>query len=553
MSESNKSENTAKEGLFSTIDKTVLLISGITCVVIISLTLAFPSQAESLIAAAFSGMTSNFGWFYMLCVVACMAFVYFVAFSKYGKVRLGGDDEKPQHNFGQWFFMLFTAGMGVGLLFYSVAEPMSIFLNPPTGDGSTIDSAKQALKDSFLHWGISPWVGYAAIGGALAYVSHRLKKPAVISSVYEPLVGVKTAKGPFGRILDSLAVIVAVFGVTTSLGLGAMQVAGGLEYQFGIPSETTVQVAIIVGCTLIFVIGSFIGGIDKAISFCSNLNIWVMIVLTLIIFIIGNTPFLINYFTESFGAYLSSLVSQSFYLDTFGETNGWVGSWTIFFWAWWIAWIPFTGGFIARISRGRTLREFILGVTLCPCMFSFVFMTVFGGSAIDFTLNQGVSQIADAVNTSTALGLFATLQQFPAAIVTVMLIMVLLLIFFVAHLQVGSVVICEMLAKPGQESPLVVKLFWGVVLGAIAAALLLAGGLSSIQTISIIGALPFGVVVIGGLFGFFKSLQLEFDPETGEKRTQEQVIAAHEELDRLREQKRLEKQNKKSDKAGATA
>ena len=549
-----KSETTSKGGLFSSIDKTVLMISGITCLVIIGLTLAFPTAAEGIISAAFSGMTTNFGWFYMLCVVACMAFVYYVAFSRYGKVRLGGDDEKPQHSFGQWFFMLFTAGMGVGLLFYSVAEPMSIFLNPPTGDGSTIESAREALRNSFLHWGISPWVGYAAIGGALAYVSHRLKKPAVISSVYEPLVGKKAAKGPFGRILDSLAVIVAVFGVTTSLGLGAMQVAGGLEYQFGIPSSTTIQVAIIGGCTLIFVLGSLAGGIDKAISFCSNLNIWVMIILTAIILIIGNTPFLINFFTETFGSYLSSLVSSSFYLDTFGETNGWVGAWTIFFWAWWIAWIPFTGGFIAKISRGRTLREFILGVTLCPCMFSFVFMTVFGGSAIDFSLNQGVTQIAEAVNTSTALGLFATLQQFPGSIVTVILIMILLLVFFVAHLQVGSVVICEMLAKPGQESPLVVKLFWGVVLGAIAAALLLAGGLQSIQTISIIGALPFGVIVIGGLFAFHKSLSLEFDPVTGEKRTQEEVIAAHEALEAEIDKNGIfKKKDKKADKAAATA
>ena len=528
MADNSKTEAKAK-GL-DTIDKPVLAISGIICIVIIALTLGFKDAAAALISDMNSAIIANFAWFYNLVLVGCLVFVYYVAFSRYGKVRLGANDEKPLYKFGTWFFMLFTAGMGVGLLFYSVAEPMSIFLNPPTGDGDSMQSAQMALRQSFMHWGITPWVGYAAIGGALAYASHRLKKPAVISSVYVPLVGEKATKGAFGRIIDSLAVIVAVFGVTTSLGLGAMQVAGGLEYQFGIPAETWIEVIIIVGCTVIFVIGSLIGGIDKAISFCSTLNIWVMIALTAIIFIIGNTPFLLNYFTESFGGYISNFISQSFSTDTFGETNGWVGAWTVFFWAWWIAWIPFTGGFIAKISKGRSLREFILGVTLCPCMFSFVFMTVFGGSAIDLSLNSGVTSIIDACNESTALGLFATLNEFPLAVVTVCLILILLLIFFVAHLQVGSVVICEMLSKPGTEAPIVIKLFWGCVLGAIAAALLLAGGLQSIQTISIIGALPFGVVVIGGIFAFKKALSLEFK-EDGTQRTQEEVIELYENTD----------------------
>ena len=528
MAENSNAEVKGK-GL-DTIDKPVLAISGIICVVIIALTLGFKDAAATLISDMNSAIIANFAWFYNLVLVGCMVFVYYVAFSRYGKVRLGGNDEKPLHKFGTWFFMLFTAGMGVGLLFYSVAEPMSIFLAPPTGDGESLGSAQMALRQSFMHWGITPWVGYAAIGGALAYSSHRLKKPAVISSVYVPLVGEKATKGAFGRIIDSLAVIVAVFGVTTSLGLGAMQVAGGLEYQFGIPAETWIQVIIIVGCTVIFVIGSLIGGIDKAISFCSTLNIWVMIALTAIIFVIGNTPFLLNYFTESFGGYISNFIQQSFLTDTFNETDGWVGAWTVFFWAWWIAWIPFTGGFIAKISKGRSLREFILGVTLCPCMFSFVFMTVFGGSAIDLSLNGGVTSIIDACNESTALGLFATLNEFPLAVVTVCLILILLLIFFVAHLQVGSVVICEMLSKPGTEAPIVIKLFWGCVLGAIAAALLLAGGLNSIQTISIIGALPFGIVVIGGIFAFKKALSLEFK-EDGTQRTQDEIIALYESTD----------------------
>lgn len=520
-------EGQTPKGL-DTINKPVLLISGITCLVVIALTLSFPEQSGALISAAFDTMTSDFAWFYILIVLACCVFVYYVAFSKYGKIKLGADDDVPEHSFGQWFFMLFTAGMGVGLLFYSVAEPMSIFLDPPTGEGSTAAAAQQALRLSFLHWGIYPWVCYAAIGGAMAYFTHRIHKPTLMSSVYIPLVGEDHAKGIFGKVLDSLAIVVTVFGITTSLGLGAMQVSGGLAYQFGFDGGTTLMVAIIFMCTVIFIIASIIG-LDKAISICSNVNIWVMIALTAIILVIGNTPFLINYFTESIGGYVANLINESFFVDVFGVTDGWVGAWTIFFWAWWIAWIPFTGGFIARISRGRTLRQFILGVTLCPCLFSFVFLTVFGGSAIDLTLNQGVTQIAEAVQESTALGLFATLQQFPLSVVTVCLIMVLLLIFFVAHLQVGSVVICDMLTKRGvTNSPLIIKIFWGCVLGTIAAALLLAGGLTSIQTISIIGALPFGVAVLGGIVSFAKALKLEYEPGTGRKRTQAEVLELYE-------------------------
>ena len=518
------------QGALEFINKPVLMISGITCLVIMALTLAFPTTAETIIQMAFSSMTTNFGWFYMLVIVACMIFCFYVALSRYGNVKLGGDDEAPEHSFSQWFFMLFTAGMGVGLLFYSVAEPMSIYLQPATGAGETAEAAKEAMNCTFLNWGISPWVGYAAIGGALAYVHHRLNKPAIMSSLFVPLVGEKATKGVFGKIIDSLAVCVTVFGITTSLGLGAMQVAGGLSYQFGFEGGTTLMVTIIVACTFIFVAASFIG-IDKAISVCSNINIWVMIGLALAVLFLGNTTFLLNFFVETLGSYITSLVQASFFTDTFGETNGFVAKWTIFFWAWWIAWIPFTGGFIARISRGRTLRQFILGVALCPCCFSFVFMTVFGGSAIDFSLNQGVTQIADAVTQDTSLGLFATLQQFPLAIITIGLVMVLLLIFFVAHLQVGSLVICEMLQKPGaKDSPLFIKLFWGCMLGAIAAALLLAGGLSSIQTISIIGALPFGVVVVAGIFAFAKALSLEFKAD-GSLRTQEEMLELYEKTD----------------------
>lgn len=517
---------TEKSG-WAAVDKQVLGISGVICLLVIFATLLFPSQAAATITNLFSAMTTNFGWFYMLLMAAFVAFSLFLAFSRYGNVKLGKDEDKPEFSFASWFFMLFSAGMGIGLVFYSVAAPMSFFNAPPTAEPGTIEAARQAMHYTFLHWGMHPWAAYVVVGAGLGYFQHRLGKPALLSSVFVPLFGEKVCNGLFGKIVDALAVIVTVFGVTTSLGMGAIQITGGLNFEFGVPNGIGTMLIIVVVATVIYTLAS-ISGVEKGISLCANVNLWIMIAVMIFLFIVGNTTFLMNYFTESVGAYLTNLVSDSFWVDTFGETNGWVAGWTIFFWAWWIAWAPFVGGFIARISKGRTIREFVMGSLIYPALLSFFFMTVFGGNAIDMTMNQGITDIAEAVSTDISLGLFAMFGHMPLSKLLSVLAMILLLIFFITSAN-GATLVCSMMTARGvQNPPKTIVAFWAIILGATAGVLMFAGGaggaLQTVQYMSVIGAFPFGFICLGIIFAMVKALKYEYDPETGEKLTLDQVM-----------------------------
>lgn len=521
-----KNETTTGAG-WDSVDKPVFIIAGVCCLLVIFATLVFPSQAAKVIADMFSGMTTNFGWFYMLLMAAFVGFSLFLAFSRYGKIKLGKDDDEPEFSFTSWFFMLFSAGMGIGLVFYSVAAPMSFFIQPPTAEPGTIQAAKDAMHYTFLHWGLHPWAAYVVVGAGLGYFQHRLGKPALLSSVFVPLFGEKACNGLFGKVVDALAVIVTVFGVTTSLGMGAIQISGGLGFEFGLPSGIPTMLAVVVIATIIYTIAS-VSGVDKGINLCATVNLWIMIGVMVFLFIAGNTTFIMDYFTESVGNYLSSIVKDSFWVDAFSQTDGWVDTWTIFFWAWWIAWAPFVGGFIARISKGRTIREFVVGALIFPSILSFFFMTVMGGNAIDLTLNGGVTAISEAVSKDISLGLFAMLNQMPLSGLLSVLSMVLLLVFFITSAN-GATLVCSMMTSHGmQNPPKRIIIFWSIVLGATAAGLLLAGGLSSVQTISVIGAFPFGFICLGVIIAVIKALKNEFDPASGEKHTLEETMAVDE-------------------------
>lgn len=522
MADSSASE---KRSSWQMVDKQVFVIAGVVCLLVIISTLLFPAQAADVIAGLFSGMTTNFGWFYMLLMAIFVAFALFLAFSRYGNVKLGKDDDKPEFSFASWFFMLFSAGMGIGLVFYSVAAPMSFFIQPPTAEPGTIQAAQDAMHYTFLHWGLHPWAAYVVIGAGLGYFQHRMGKPALLSSVFVPLFGEKACNGLFGKIVDALAVIVTVFGVTTSLGMGAIQISGGLGYEFGLPSGIPTMLAVVVIATIIYTVAS-VSGVDKGISLCANVNLWIMIGVMVFLFIAGNTTFLMDYFTESLGNYLTNIVRDSFWVDAFSQTNGWIDGWTIFFWAWWIAWAPFVGGFIARISKGRTIREFVIGALIFPSILSFFFMTVLGGNAIDLTLNGGVTAISEAITKDVSLGLFAMLNQMPLSGLLSVLCMVLLLVFFITSAN-GATLVCSMMTSRGvQNPPKRIIVFWSLVLGATAVGLLLAGGLSSVQTISVIGAFPFGFICLGVIVAVVKALKNEFDPESGARRSLEETIAA---------------------------
>lgn len=489
------------------IDKRVFYIGGILCLLLVLFTVAMPERAEMIFSWLLSAFCSDFGWFYLLSVAFFIVFLIYLALSRYGKIVLGKDGEKPEHSTFSWFFMLFAAGMGIGLVFYSVAEPMSHYLVPPYGDGSTTESAVLAMRYTFMHWGLHPWACYIVIGLPLAYFQFRKDKPALLSTCVAPVIGEKRANGLLGSIIDVLAVFATVFGVATSLGLGAMQINSGLNYVFGIPYCTPVLFAIIVIATCLFITSS-VTGIDKGIKILSDTNMVIMAILLLFVFVSGSMLFVMNFMVESFGEYVSNLVSASFWTDSFGESNGWLNGWTIFYWAWWISWGPFVGGFIARISRGRTIREFVIGALICPTILSVIFMSIMGGNAIYLDMN-GVDTIATALNENISYALFALLAEFPFAKVTSLIAVFLICIFFITSADSSTFVCAMMTAKGVQNPPNSLKIFWGVSEGTVAAVLLFVGGLSALQSAAIVSAFPMIFVSFLMIAALIKTLKAD--------------------------------------------
>ncbi|MGM9567181.1 MAG: BCCT family transporter [Clostridia bacterium] len=489
------------------IDKRVFYIGGFLCLVFVLFAAVAPRRAEDVFSWLLSVFCSDFGWFYLLSVVFFIGFLVCIAFSKYGKICLGKDGDRPEYSTLSWFFMLFAAGMGIGLVFWSVAEPMSHYLNPPYGDGSTAESATLAMRYSFMHWGIHPWACYGIIGLPLAYFQFRKGKPALLSSCVSPVIGEKRSQGVWGSIIDVLAVFATVFGVATSLGLGAMQINSGLFYAFGIPYTNVVLFGIIAVATVLFVASS-VSGIEKGIKTLSNINMAIMAVLLLFIFFSGPVIFILNFIVDSFGQYVTHLISSSFWTDPFGESGGWINGWTIFYWAWWISWGPFVGGFIARISKGRTIREFILGALICPMFLSVLFISIMGGNAIYLDMS-GVTAIGDAMSENISYALFALLEQFSLAKLTSFIAVILISVFFITSANSSTFVCAMMTAKGVQNPPNSLKIFWGVSEGLVAAVLLFAGGLTALQSAAILSAFPMIFICFIMAAALLKALRAE--------------------------------------------
>lgn len=477
------------------------------CLFFIGWAIISPNSLENVFSGILSTFTADFGWLYLLVVSFFIVFLLFLSLTKYGSIRLGKDDEKPQFSTFSWFFMLFAAGMGIGLVFWGTAEPLSHYLTPPVGIGGTTESASVAMRASFTHWGIHPWAIYAVFGLPLAYYQFRKDSPALLSSCVEPIIRGKKTKRIIGRIVDILAVVATVFGVATSLGLGAMQISSGLTYVFGIPHSLPVMFGIIAVTTILFITSS-VSGINRGIKILSDTNMVIMAILLLFVLFAGSTLFLADFFVDSMGKYFSSLISTSFWTDPFCESNGWLGGWTVFYWAWWISWGPFVGGFIARISRGRTIREFVIGTMFCPMLLCCVFMTIMGGSAIHFDLN-GVTSIAEAMSDDVSYALFALLEQYPAPLFTSVLAMILLAIFFITSAD-SSTFVCAMMTSRGvQNPPQLLKIIWGIFEGIIAALLLYIGGLSAVQSVAIAIAFPLLFICLAMCASVIKSLKQE--------------------------------------------
>ncbi len=483
----------------------IFFISIVAILIFLFFGVVFPDGTGEVFDTVQNFIVSQFGWFYILSVAIFLVFVVYLFFSRFGKIKLGPDDSEPDYSYASWFTMLFSAGMGIGLVFFSVAEPMFHYLAPPTMEGESLAAAREAMRLTFFHWGFHPWAIYIIVGMSLAYFSFRKGLPLSIRSAFYPLLG-ERIYGWMGNTIDILAIFGTMFGVATSLGLGVMQVNAGLAYLFGISVSTNIQMLLIAGITAVATI-SVVLGLDKGIRRLSNFNMTVAIGLIIFVFIIGPTTYLLNATVENTGYYLQNLVQSTFWLGTFDgdAVSGWLGNWTLFYWGWWIAWSPFVGMFIARISRGRTIQEFIGGVLLVPTAFTFVWLTIFGNTALNMELfgDGGISGLG------TEQMLFAMLDGLPLANITSIAATLVIITFFVTSSDSGSLVI-DMLASGGNPNPPVgQRVFWALSEGAVAAVLLLAGGLGALQTAAITTGLPFTVILLLMCISLYKGLSSE--------------------------------------------
>ncbi|WP_285803881.1 BCCT family transporter [Alkalicoccobacillus plakortidis] len=485
----------------------VFMISIIIAIAFILWGVLLPNNLDSVTSTVQGFLTGQLGWFYLLAATFFVGFSIYLIFSPYGKIKLGKPDEKPQYSFLTWFAFLFTVGMGIGLVFWGAAEPISHLNTPFRADPGTNQAAAEAIQYSMFHWGIHPWAIYSVVALCLAYFQFRKDEPAMFSSTLRPLVG-NRVDGGLGTTINVFVVIATVFGVATSLGFGAAQISGGLGFLF--PSilnlnPTFLNLIVIVIVTILFSV-SALTGIDKGIRYLSNLNVYLAIALMLFVLFAGSTAYMMGVFTQGIGNYLQNFINMSFSLDIYDSENTWIQDWTLFYWAWWISWSPFVGSFIARVSRGRTIREFVIGVIAVPALFGALWFSVFGGAGIQ--LERIGSGIGEMIATSgEEVALFALLEQFPFTMFVSLVALVLIGSFFVTSADSATVVLGMQTTGGMLNPPNVVKLVWGLVISGTAAVLLTSEqGLNALQTTAIIGAFPFTFIMIMMVVALMKSL-----------------------------------------------
>lgn len=462
-----------------------------------------PKSFEDVTAKMQTFITSTFGWYYLILVTVIVIFCVFLIFSPMGTIRLGKPDEKPEYTRGTWFAMLFSAGMGIGLVFWGAAEPLSHYMTPPTAEGGTDLAIKESMRYTFFHWGIHAWGIYAIVALALAYSKFRKDEPGLISATLKPIFGDKM-NGPLGTIIDVLAVFATVVGVATTLGFGAAQINGGLSYLLDIPNNFTVQAIIIGIVTVLFMISAW-SGLSKGIKYLSNTNMVLAVLLLVLVFFIGPTLLILNMFTDTIGAYIQNIAAMSFRIAPLNEEHRtWINGWTIFYWAWWISWSPFVGIFIARVSRGRTIREFLIGVLLLPALVSFFWFAVFGTSAIE--VQQAGAALSDL---KTEEVLFAVFNGFEWSTILSVIAITLIGTFFITSADSATFVLGMQTTYGSLTPPNYVKLTWGLAQSTVALILLYSGGLQALQNALIVAALPFSVIMALMMVSLYKSLNQE--------------------------------------------
>ena len=474
-----------------------------------------PKSLAGVFDTALAAITRSFGWFYLWVVLGLVVLAIFLAFSRYGNLKLGNEDDEPEFSVGTWFAMLFAAGMGIGLVFWGVAEPISHYTTPPPGIlPNTPEAANAAMRYSFFHWGLHPWAVYSIVALSIAFFQFRKGGSALVSTAIQTLPG-RLMRG-LGPMVNVLAVIATAFGVAASLGMGALQINSGLATVVGMPVGPAWQVGIIVVTTILFLI-SAITGVTKGIKWLSIINLLAAAVLAVAVFLLGPTVAIIDTLTTTLGAYLSEFVRMSLRMTPF-RSSGWVGGWTVFYWAWWVSWSPFVGLFIARVSRGRTIREFILGTVLAPTLAAFVWFSVFGGTALNLQIMQGIP-IAEAVKADVSTALFALFDQLPLGSLMAAVATMLVLLFFVTSGDSATLVL-GMMSTGGDENPNTrVKVTWGVLVAGIAISLLLAGGIKAVQTATIVFALPFTLVILLMAVALWRGIRADWQEEQRRERS----------------------------------
>ncbi|UOR10232.1 BCCT family transporter [Halobacillus amylolyticus] len=474
-----------------------------------------PDQLESVTAKVTSYISVTFGWYYLLIIMLMLAFCIYLIFSRFGKIKLGKEGDKPAFSLLSWFAMLFSAGMGIGLVFWTTAEPIShAFKSTPGAEAGSDQAIKEALQYSFFHWGVHAWAVYGIVALVLAYFKFHRGSPGLISATLEPLFGKKSMRGVPGKVIDTLAVFATVVGVASTLGFGSAQINGGLSFLFNIPVNFGVQLLILVISTVLF-IGSAWTGIGKGIKYLSNINMGLAFVLLLLLLVVGPTLYILNMFTSTLGGYITNFFEMSFHLAPLNqESRTWINNWTIFYWAWWISWAPFVGIFIARISKGRTVKEFMLGVLIVPSLLCFVFFAVFGVSGLYLEQN-GITTISEfPLETAT----FGMLQNYPIGELMSFITILVVAIFFITSADSATFVL-GMLSTSGSLNPSnSVKIVWGLAQSAMAAIIVYFGGTTGLQNVLIIAALPFSVVILLMGLSFYKIARKEVRPKREKKR-----------------------------------
>ncbi|MGE6784521.1 BCCT family transporter [Ensifer adhaerens] len=467
-----------------------------------------PQRAERIFNAMQSAILAQFGWLYLLAVAVFLFAVIILAASRYGDLKLGPDDSEPEFHYLSWLAMLFAAGMGIGLMYFAVGEPMTHFASPPEAEPFSVPAMRQAMSVTFFHWGIHAWAVYAVVGLSLAYFGYRYNLPLTVRSGLYPILRHRI-NGPLGHAVDIFAICGTLFGLATSLGFGVLQINSGLNFLLGVPVSVFVQIFLVAAVTAIATI-SVVTGVAKGVRILSEINLLCAVLLMIFVLFVGPTNLLMRDFVQNIGLYLDSFLLRTFNIYAY-EPRPWIDQWTLFYWAWWISWSPFVGMFIARISRGRTVREFVVAVLFVPAIFTFFWMTVFGNTAmyVDTTVANGI--LSKDVKADLSVALFQFFEYLPLSSVTSTLAVVLISVFFVTSCDSGSLVMDTIASGGNTDTPALQRVFWCAIAGVVASVLLAAGGLSALQSATISTALPFAIVMLLLVLALFMGMRADVE------------------------------------------